>query len=316
MQKYTGQGESCNSRQPLQLNFRSISVLADFLTTSEVAEYLRIKERTVYELVRTRRIPCSRVTGRLIFPKTMIDAWVRLHIDYEGPAVAPAPPVIAGSHDPLLEWAVRESSSDLALMSGGSSDGLQRLERRQAVAAGLHVLNPANGDYNRSFISGAARWGDLVLIHWAWRDQGLVVAPNNPHRIQSIVDLSRPGITIACRQEGAGSQILLRHLLEQAGVPYQKLSFFEPALRTETDLAAMVLDGKADCGLAIASASRRFRLGFVPLRRERFDLAMNRRDYFEGPLQRLLWFTRGTEFTAYASALGGYDVAKTGEVIL
>jgi putative molybdopterin biosynthesis protein len=224
--------------------------------------------------------------------------------------------VIAGSHDPLLEWAVRESSSDLALMSGGSSDGLQRLERRQAVAAGLHVLNPANGDYNRSFISGAARWGDLVLIHWAWRDQGLVVAPNNPHRIQSIVDLSRPGITIACRQEGAGSQILLRHLLEQAGVPYQKLSFFEPALRTETDLAAMVLDGKADCGLAIASASRRFRLGFVPLRRERFDLAMNRRDYFEGPLQRLLWFTRRAEFSAYASALGGYDVAKTGEVIL
>ena len=289
--------------------------LADFLTTSEVAEYLRIKERTVYELVRTRRIPCSRVTGRLIFPKTMIDAWVRLHVDYEGPAVERAPAVIAGSHDPLLEWAVRESGSDLALMSGGSSDGLQRLERRQALAAGLHMLDPANGDYNRSFISGAARWGELVLIHWAWRDQGLVVAPNNPCGIHAIADLARPGITVARRQEGAGSQILFRHLLERSGVPYQRLSFYEPALRTETDLAAVVLDGKADCGLAIASAARRFRLEFVPLQRERFDLAMSRRDYFEAPLQRLLWFTRSAEFAAYASGLGGYDVSKTGEVI-
>ena len=203
--------------------------MASFLTTSEVAEYLRIKERTVYELVRTRRIPCSRVTGRLIFPKTMIDAWVRMHIDYEGPAFEKAPPVVAGSHDLLLEWAVRESGSDLALMCGGSSDGLQRLERRQAVAAGLHVLNPADGDYNRSFISGAARWGDLILIHWAWRDQGLVVAPTNPHRIGRIADLGQPGIVIARRQEGAGSQILFRHLLGQAGVAYHRLSFFEPA---------------------------------------------------------------------------------------
>jgi excisionase family DNA binding protein len=290
--------------------------LADFLTTSEVAQYLRIKERTVYELVRTRRIPCSRVTGRLIFPKTMIDAWVRLHIEYEGPAIAPAPPVVAGSHDPLLEWAVRESGSDLALMSAGSSDGLQRLERRQAVAAGLHVLDAGNGDYNRSFISGAARWGDLVLIHWAWREQGLVVAAKNPYGIRGVADLARPGITIARRQEGAGSQILFRHLLEQAGVPYQRLSFYEPALRTETDLAAVVLDGKADCGLAIASAARRFRLEFVPLQRERFDLAMSRRDYFEPPMQRLLWFTRSAEFTAYAADLGGYDVSKTGEVVL
>jgi putative molybdopterin biosynthesis protein len=289
--------------------------VADFLTTSEVAEYLRIKERTVYELVRTRRIPCSRVTGRLIFPKTMIDAWVRLHIDYEGPAVQPAPPVIAGSHDPLLEWAVRESGSDLALMCGGSSDGLQRLERRQAVAAGLHVLDPTGGDYNRSFVSGAAQSGDLVLINWAWREQGLVVAPKNPHRIRGITDLARPGIVVARRQEGAGSQILFRHLLEQADVNYQKLSLLEPALRTETDVAAAVLDGKADCGLAVASAVKRYRLGFVPLQRERFDLAMSRRDYFEPPLQHLLWFTRSAVFTAYASALGGYDVSRTGEVI-
>ena len=54
---------------------------ADFLTTAEVADYLRLKERTVYELVRTRRIPCSRATGRLLFPKSLIEAWVRARVE-------------------------------------------------------------------------------------------------------------------------------------------------------------------------------------------------------------------------------------------
>ncbi len=289
--------------------------MPEFLTTAEVAEYLRIKERTVYELVRTRRIPCSRATGRLIFPKPMIDAWVRSQIDYEGPATEPAPPVIAGSHDPLLEWAVRESGCDLALMSGGSSDGLRRLELGQAVAAGLHVLDPASGDYNRPLIAGTARWGDLVLIHWAWREQGLIVAPDNPRQIRGIADLAGPAIVVARRQEGAGSQILVRHLLERSGVSYESLTLLEPAMRTETDVATAVLDGKADCGLAVASVARRHRLSFIPLQRERFDLAMRRRDYFEPPLQRLLWFTRDAAFAQQASALGGYDVANTGQVI-
>jgi len=223
--------------------------------------------------------------------------------------------VIAGSHDPLLEWAVQESGCDLALMSGGSSDGLKRLELGRAVAAGLHVLDPASGDYNRPLIAGAARWGDLVLIHWAWREQGLIIAPDNPRQIRGIADLLEPGIVIARRQEGAGSQILFRHLLEQSGVSYESLTLCEPAMRTETDIAAAVLDGKADCGLAVASVAQRHRLGFIPLRRERFDLAMPRRDYFEPPLQGLLWFTRDAAFAASAAALGGYDVSKTGQVI-
>ena len=48
----------------------------DYLTTAEVADYLRLKERKVYELVRERAIPCARVTGKLLFPRRAIDAWI------------------------------------------------------------------------------------------------------------------------------------------------------------------------------------------------------------------------------------------------
>ncbi len=48
----------------------------DLLTTREVADYLRIKERKVYDLVRQGRIPCVRVTGRWLFPKAQIALWL------------------------------------------------------------------------------------------------------------------------------------------------------------------------------------------------------------------------------------------------
>ena len=52
----------------------------DYLTTSEVAAYLRVKERTVYDLVARKAIPCSRVTGKLIFPRRLVDRWLDSHV--------------------------------------------------------------------------------------------------------------------------------------------------------------------------------------------------------------------------------------------
>ena len=93
--------------------------MADFLTTKEVAALLRIKERTVYDLVKEGSIPVSRVTGKLLFPRELVEAWVRRNAETEGgiEAVMRPPPVLAGSHDPLLEWAIRESGSGIATFS-------------------------------------------------------------------------------------------------------------------------------------------------------------------------------------------------------
>jgi putative molybdopterin biosynthesis protein len=81
-------------------------------------------------------------------------------------------------------------------------------------------------------------------------------------------------------------------------------------------VAAAVLDGQADCGLGIAAAARRHRLGFVPLQRERYDIAVTSVGYFQERMQRLLWFTRIPAFASHAAALGGYEVSETGRVIM
>src|SRR5690242_11408166 len=109
--------------------------LPELMTTGEVAAYLRLKERKIYELVRQQRIPCARVTGKLLFPKQTIDLWVASQTEFAGPELRLPPPVAAGSHDPLLEWALLQSGCELALLTGGSADGLRRLAAGQAVLA-------------------------------------------------------------------------------------------------------------------------------------------------------------------------------------
>src|SRR6185437_11682373 len=290
------------------------ALAAEYLNTQEVAAYLRLKERTIYELVRNRQIPCSRVTGKLLFPRRLIDLWVTSQLDFEGAELRRAPAVVAGSHDPMLEWALRASGSELALLTGGSEDGLARLAADKAMVAGLHILDARTGIHNVPAVQATGGLADIVLIEWAKREQGLVVARGNPQRLAGIADLARPGIRLVPRQEGAGAQILLRQLLDQAKQRFEGLLVVDPPALTESEVAAAILDGKADAGMAVRGVAHHFRLDFLPLRWERFDLALRRRSYFEPPVQRLLGFTRSEAFARHAAELGGYDIAATGAV--
>ena len=288
--------------------------MREFFNTAEVAGYLRIKERTVYELVRTKRIPCSRAAGKLLFPRVMIDEWVMRQAEFAGPELRPAPPVAAGSHDPLLEWALRESGCELALLAGGSGDGLKRLAADKAVLAGIHLLDAGSGEYNLPALRAQGGLSDAVLIEWAKREQGLVTAPGNPKGIESASDLAKDGIRVLRRQEGAGAQVLLRYLLDEAHLRLEDLPGPASSALTETDIATAIVEGNADAGVAVRAVAKRNRLGFVHLRWERFDLAMRRRNYFEPPVQKLMAFATSPACREKAAELGGYDLDRNGAV--
>ncbi|MFQ5784481.1 MAG: substrate-binding domain-containing protein [Alphaproteobacteria bacterium] len=289
----------------------------DMMTTREVAAYLRIKERKVYDLVKSGRIPCTRVTGKWLFPKGLIDDWLASNAGPLSPAARDVrpPPVIAGSHDPLLEWCLGQSGSGLAMLPGGSRDGLARLAAGEAAICGLHLRDPATGEYNLAAVRDGLAGLGVVVVEWAWREQGLVLAPGNPLGIAVLGDLAARGARVARRQDGAGSQLLLVHLLAEAGLAPADLDLLPEPARSETELGLAVLEGKADAGLAVAAVARRLRLDFVALHRERYDLAMRRRDYFEAPFQELLAFARSAAFTVRAAELGGYDCSGLGRIV-
>jgi len=286
------------------------------MNVREVADYLNIKQRKVYDLVRQGRIPSSRVTGKWLFPQHLIDEWVA-----EGAAgnvpqrlPKPAPPVVAGSHDPLLEWSLRDSACGLALMAGGSLDGLRRLLGGEAMLCGMHVLDGPSGQYNVPAVEAHQAGRGLVLIEWAWRAQGLVLAPGNPLGIRTLRDLREKRARFVQREPEAGTHVLLAHLLSQSGLQPSALNVLAAIARSQTDVGLAVLEGRADAGLAVESVARQFRLEFLPLQRERYDLALERRAYFEPQVQALFAFTRTEAFRARAQEMGGYDIAGHGSV--
>lgn len=286
----------------------------ELLTTAEVAEYLRLRERKIYELVKEQAIPCTRVTGKLLFPRQAIDLWLHNHLQGDTAAARPVPEILAGSHDPLLEWAVRESDSELATLCQGSGDGVHRLLAGRAMLAGLHITDPETGASNDPLRCGLGGMRDLVLIHWARRRQGLLLPTGNPKGIAGLTDLFRDDVSVVRRQQGAGADSLLRWLLRQMGRDPADLRSSSHTALGEDDLALDVREGRADCGLGVEAAARRHRLDFLPLHTESLDLAMRRRSYFEAPVQKLMQFTTSQRFHQRARTLGGYDIAATTRV--
>lgn len=285
------------------------------MTTAEVARYLRIKERKIYELIAEQRIPCSKAAGKWLFPKAAIDRWLADQMTLPDHAAAP-PPIVAGSHDPLLEWALRESGCGLALLTEGSGRGLERLAAGHALIAGVHLHDLDSGEDNTPAIRALTWPHDLVAIEWARRDQGLIVPPGNPLGLSGLEDLALKRPRVATRQPGAGAQVLLEALLRRSGLRPDALNRIEPPFSNESDLALAVAHGEADCGIAIRAAAKLFRLEFLPLRQERFDLVLRRRDYFDPPMQTLLAFARSPIFQRKAVEFSGYDVSGLGRVTL
>jgi putative molybdopterin biosynthesis protein len=289
-----------------------------FLTTREVAALLRVKERKIYDLVAEGALPVRRVTGKLLFPRKEIDQWIHQNTTathrqaLDDRPSSHRPLVMAGGHDPLLEWALRESRSGIAAFLDGALDGLERAGRGDCVAAGLHIPDLPSGTWNIAAVEDRFAAEPWVLIEWAHRTRGLIVNPAVKKPIRDIEDVKK--LRFQARQPEAGSELILTDLLRQAGMLRADLNLVATVERSESDLALAIASGRADVGLGIEASARQLQLEFVPLVRERFDLLVWRKAYFDPPFQKLVRFCSTSGFFERARILGGYDVEGFGTV--
>jgi molybdate-binding protein len=227
-------------------------------------------------------------------------------------AETPLPPVIVGSSDPLLDWALRQSDAGLAAYFDGSHDGLARLARRDAVAAALHVHEDGGG-WNVAAVREAVGTAPVVLVEFARRERGLILPRSNPHEVAGLADLS--GRRVARRQLAAASERLFVDLAGAAGLDAAALPGPGIVARTEEDLALIVAEGKADAAFGLRALAERYRLDFVPVIEERFDLLFWQSAYFGPECQKLLQFLGGAAFAARAAEMPGYDISRLGRVV-
>lgn len=289
----------------------------ELFTTAEAAAYLRLKERKIYEMVAEGTVPCTKVTGRWLFPKAELDHWLAASVTRPPGMVRPeAAPIIGGSHDPLLEWALRESGSGLATLAVGSEAGFERFIAGDALAAAihLHALEDPGADANLAAIRARGDLQDAVLIAFCRREQGFLLAPGNPLKIDTIEDIVAKRARMALRPKGAGAQLLLLSLLQRAKALLDHLTVASPACPTGPDIAQAIRAGRADAGIATRAVANAAGLDFVPILWEPFDLLMRQRDYFRPQLQTLVNFLRTDELAARAKEMGGYDLNNVGAV--
>jgi excisionase family DNA binding protein len=292
----------------------------DLLTTGEASEYLRLGERKLYELVAEGAIPCTKVTGKWLFPREELDRWVLSGLlRPAGMSPSDAPLIVGGSQDALLEWSLRESGSGLATLVEGTESGVGRVLRGEAIAAAIHFhtetdVQDAGEDANVSAVRSLATLHDAVLVGFVRREQGLLLQPGNPKGLTSVAGVLASGATMAIRQSGAGAQMLLDALLKQQGAKLKDLRRLDPPCLTGPDLAAAIRAGNADCGIATRAAANAAGLDFMPLLWENFDLVMHQRDYFKPALQALMNFISQPILKQRAKDLTGYDTTPAGTI--
>jgi putative molybdopterin biosynthesis protein len=228
--------------------------------------------------------------------------------------------VAVGSHDNILDIMANElmgGSRPVGLASThvGSMGGINALKSGAALMAGMHLFDPQTGDYNFPFLKKYAPDLELLVINLVIRHQGLIVRKGNPLHIQGVEDLVRGDVAFINRQRGAGTRILLDYHLTEAGISPQQVRGYEKEEFTHMAVAVNVLSGTADCGLGIHAAARALGLDFVPLARERYDLAIPSRFQDDPRIAAVLELLEQESFKARIIELGGYETALTGQTM-
>lgn len=297
----------------------------EMLSTKEVAEYLSINEKQVYRLIKEKKIPATRITGKWLFPKGLIDEWVmnsaRESVAVPGKKTAPENQiVIAGSNDLALELLVKNANVlhpeyTISISNLGSLAGLIALKNGNCNIAASHLLDLETGEYNTSFIKKHFPELKVVILNLAHREQGLIVRKGNPLGIRNLGDLVNKKASFVNRQEGSGTRVLLDFRLKENGIEAADISGYDKIAHTHMEVALEVFSGTADAGVGIYATVGLLGLDFIPLATERFDLIIPSDIFTSGTVKALKQVLNSEEFKANISRMGGYETHDTGKIM-
>lgn len=214
----------------------------------------------------------SRADGFITIPQQteFLEAGSRVEVQLLGQHLELADLVAIGSHcvglDYLLGELARRGFATKALHVG-SQGGWAAARRSECDVAGVHLMDPETGIYNRHLLTP-----ELELIPGYRRLQGIVYRRGDPRfEGKSIGEavraaLADPDCSLVNRNIGSGTRVLVDRLLagaQPAGYPVQA--------KSHNAVAAAVSQGRADWGVAIETVARAYSLAFIPLQHEHYD---------------------------------------------
>jgi putative molybdopterin biosynthesis protein len=200
----------------------------------------------------------------------ILDAGSHVHVQLLGRHLEPPDLVVIGSHcvgldllvDKLMQRGIRTKS-----MFVGSLGGAAAAKRGECDIAGVHVLDPATGLYNRSLLTS-----ELTLVPGYGRMQGLVHRRGDSRFEGKTLEdavaraCDDPECVMVNRNVGSGTRILIDRVLGKRRPPG-----YGVGTKSHNAVAAAVAQGRADWGIAIDTVAGQYGLSFIPLQEERYD---------------------------------------------
>lgn len=296
----------------------------DLLNTKEVAQFLDINEKMVYTLINEKGLPATKVTGKWLFPKHLVEQWLEAETINYPDARTPLPPyhgllILCGSNDILLEKTISFYNSlnqDHVAVFGnmGSLGGIRALGKGLCHMASSHLMQEDEKEYNFGFAK--EELGQVpAIVNFCMREQGIIVNKGNPKKITGIPDLNKADVKIINRPKGTGTRLLFDGEIKKAGLNCDDIQGYDNEVQRHMDIGLEIISGKADAGLGIRAVAGLLDLDFIPLKWERFDFIILKDRFFEKGVQLFLGIVRREDFPEVMDDLMGYDLSHSGEMV-
>ncbi len=293
-------------------------------STKEVARFLAVNEKMIYSLVAEKGLPATKITGKWLFPKHLVEQWIETNTINYPESTTQLPPyegllIITGSNDPLLERTVSLfnsiHSNHIAVFGNlGSMGGLRALRQNKCHMASSHLLQDNEEEYNFEFANQELEKMPAV-VNFCRREQGIIIQKGNPKNINKISDLARKEIKIVNRPIGTGTRLLLDRELKKEGIEGKKINGYHNEFTSHLDIGLEILSGRADAGPGISAVAGLLDLDFIPVRWERYDLMISKERFFDKGVQFFLGLLVEDSFKKLGANFSGYDLKLSGKVV-
>ncbi len=296
------------------------------MSTKEVAQYLGVHEKQVYALIKAQRIPATRVTGKWVFPKKLIDEWIDSNAKsgmaearQKGKRIDGAL-LAAGSNDPILDILlsyIKKAYPEFFIFSAnvGSTEGLKALNQGYTDIAWSHLLDTQSGEYNIPFLSTLLPNKKAIVVNLFLRDLGFLTAPRNPLAFRGFEDLRKKKVRFINRQKGSGTRVLLDHHLQKMGIRNSEIQGYGNEVFTHFEVGLSILGKEADVGIATGAAAKLLGLPFIPITQESFDMLLDQSAFFQKGVQAFMEILRSQEFRNRVERLGSYRFENSGKIL-
>ncbi len=195
-----------------------------------------------------------------------------------------------------------------------SASALDCVGAGRSHVGGTHLRDPGSGQYNVAAVRRKFGRRPVMVVNFARWELGLASRPG-ARRIAAIADLARPGVRIVNRQPGSGARIALEEAIAELGIEPNKLLGYDCELAGHLEVAAEIAAGRADAGMTLRVAADAFGLSFTPLREERYDLVIPRRETQSPAVKALLEALCSSRLAAEVSRMCLYDTTEMGKVL-